>query len=134
MVYQCKLVKYNNDGEEMESTDVYFHSSTKRLFSMEEFDTEYGEAMGNINEKFGKYMGESLGWVLDSIRAINFNVARNKPVRGSSHTPTSKAIAVKKAILNIRKKDQICFIYCILASLLPVIESADRPNKYKNNH
>ena len=28
MVYQCKLVKYNNDGEEMESTYVYFHSST----------------------------------------------------------------------------------------------------------
>ena len=42
MVYQCKLVKYNNDEEEVESTDVYFHSSTKRLFSMEEFDTEYG--------------------------------------------------------------------------------------------
>ena len=51
MVYQCKLVKYKNDGD-MESTDVYFHSSTKRLFSMEDFDTEYGEAMGNINEMF----------------------------------------------------------------------------------
>ena len=50
------MVKYNNDEEEMESTDVYFHSSTKRLFSKEEFDTEYGKAMGNINEKFGKYM------------------------------------------------------------------------------
>ena len=58
MVYQCKLVKYNNDEEEVESTDVYFHSSTKRLFSMEEFDTEYGEAMGNINEKLGSTWGE----------------------------------------------------------------------------
>ena len=70
----------------MESTNVYFHNSTKRLFSMEEFDTEYGEAMGNINEKFGKYIGESSGWVLDSIKAINLNVARYNPIRGASYT------------------------------------------------
>ena len=64
----------------MESTGVYFHRSTKRLFSMEEFDTEYGEAMGNINKKFAKYMGESAGWVLDSISAINLNIATYNPI------------------------------------------------------
>ena len=115
-VYQCKLVKYDNDGEEIESTVVYFHSSTKRLFSMEEFDTEYGEAMGNINEKFGKYMGESSGWVLDSISAINLNVARYNPIRGASYIRTPSAIAVKKAVLNIQNRDMLCFLYCILAS------------------
>ena len=77
MVYQCKLVKYNNDGEKVESTAVYFHSSTERLFSMEEFDEHYGEAM---NEKFCKYLGESSGWDLGSISAINLNVARYKPI------------------------------------------------------
>ena len=48
---------------------------------MEEFDTEYGEAMGNINEQFWKYLGKSSGLVLDSIRAINLNVARYNPIR-----------------------------------------------------
>ena len=72
---------------------------------MEEFDTKYGEAMGNINEKFGKYMGEQSGWVLDSIRAIKLNVARYSPIRGSSYIKTPKAIEVKKAILNIKNKD-----------------------------
>ena len=98
---------------------------------MEEFDTEYGEAMDNINEKFGKYMGESSGWVLDSIRAINLNVARYNPIRGSSYTRTPSAIAVKKAVLNIRNWDQKYFLYHILASKQPVEKTAERPNKYK---
>ena len=97
MVYQCKLVKYDNDEEEVEYTDAYCHSSTKRLFSMQEFDTEYGEAMGNINEQFGKYMGESSGWVLDIISAINLNVARYNPIRGASYTPIPKAYSCKES-------------------------------------
>ena len=57
---------------------------------MEEFDTEYGKAMGNINEKFEKYMGESSGWVLDSINAIYLNIARYNPIKGSSHINNSR--------------------------------------------
>ena len=68
---------------------------------MDEFDECYCEAMGNVNEKFGKYLGESSGWVLDSISAINLNVARYNPIRGASYTQTPSAIAVKKAFLSI---------------------------------
>ena len=28
---QIKLVKYNNEEKDMESTDVYYHSTTKRV-------------------------------------------------------------------------------------------------------
>ena len=97
---------------------------------MEEFDTEYGEAMEKINAKFGNYMGEQSGWVLDSIKAINLNVARYNPIRGASYTQTPSAIAVKKAVLNIQNKDMLCFLYCILASKHPVAKHAYRPNKY----
>ena len=112
----------------MESTDVYFHSSNKKLFSMEEFDERYGEAMGNINEKFGKSLGESSGWVLDSISAINLNVARYNLISWASYTPTPSAIAVKKAVVN---KDQKCFLYCILAFLFPTESHVDRMKNYK---
>ena len=133
MVYQCKMVKYNNDEEEMESTDVYFHSANRRIFNMEQFDTEYDEAMDNINEKFGKYMGEQSGWVLDEIRAVNLNIARYNPIRGASYIKTPKAIEVKKAIVNIQNKDQKCFLYSILASKHHVSykDHPYRASKYK---
>ena len=81
---------------------------------MEEFDERYGKPMGNINEKFGKYMGESSGWVLDIIKAINFNVARYNPISGASYTPTPSDIAVKKAVVNIKNKDKKCFLFPLL--------------------
>merc|ERR1711954_555075 len=40
---QIKLVKYNNKEEDLESTDVYYHSTTKRvIFNMEKLLTSDG--------------------------------------------------------------------------------------------
>ena len=79
----------------MDSTDVYFHSANRRIFNIEQFDTEYDQTIDNINEKFVKYTGEQSGWVLDEIRAINLNIARYNPIKGTSYICTPSAIEVK---------------------------------------
>ena len=66
MVYQCRLLKYNPDGEE-EYADVYFHSRNRRMLSMDEFEENYEDAIDTINGKLGNYMAESSGWMMDSI-------------------------------------------------------------------
>ena len=40
IVYKCKLLKYNPEGEE-EYTEVYFHSRNRGLFSIKEFEENY---------------------------------------------------------------------------------------------
>ena len=55
------MVKYDNELEEMESTDVYFHSANRRIFNMEQFDIEYDEAMDNINESLESTRESSQG-------------------------------------------------------------------------
>ena len=80
MVYKCKLLKYNPEGEE-EYTEVYFHSKNRRLLSIEEFEENYEEAIDTINGKLGDYMGESSGWMMDSIKAVNLNIIRYNPTR-----------------------------------------------------
>ena len=88
MVYKCKLIKYNLEDDKEEYTEVYFHSRNRRLLFIEEFEENYQEALDTINGKLGDYMGESSGWMMDSIKAVNLNVARNNPIRGSSYIPT----------------------------------------------
>ena len=116
MVYKCKLLKYNPEGEE-EYTEVYFHSKNRRLLSIEEFEENYEEAIDTINGKLGDYMGESSGWMMDSIKAVNLNIARYNPIRGSSYIPSPVGLVGKKALVNVQNKDQNCFLYSVLASL-----------------
>merc|ERR1711954_177560 len=116
MVYQCKLMKYNLDDDTVVYTEVYFHSINRRLITIQEFDTEYGGAIDKINGKLGDYMSESSGWQIDSINAVNLNIAKYDAIQGGTHIPTPSAIRVKKAVVNIQNfHDNLCFVYSILA-------------------
>ena len=101
MVYQCKLMKYNLDDDTVVYTEVYFHSRNRRLISIQEFEENYQNAIDTINGKLGDYMGESSGWQIDSINAVNLNIAKYNAIRGASFIPTPSAIEVKKAVVNV---------------------------------
>ena len=112
MVYWCKMRKIDPEGIE-EINDVFFHSRNRRLLSIDEFEEEYEDAINTINGKLGDYMGESSGWVMESISTVDLSIAKYAPIRGSSHIPTPKRLVNKKAIVNVQNKDQKCF-FCIL--------------------
>ena len=82
---QIKLVKYNNEEEDLESTDVYYHSSTKRII----FRTEkllisdgikkvYRKAMVYMDEKLDKYIREQPEWLMEKMSAIILNIPNNE--------------------------------------------------------
>ena len=131
MVYKCKLIKYNLEDDKEEYTEVYFHSRNRRLLSIEEFEENYHEALDTINGKLGDYMGESSGWMMDSIKAVNLNIARYNPIRGSSYIPTPQSLIKKMALGNIKNEDQNCFLYSILASLFPNKNHPEKVRSYK---
>ena len=76
-------------------------------------------------------MGESSGWMMDSIKAVNLNIARYNPIRGSSYIPTPQSLIKKMALGNIKNEDQNCFLYSILASLFPNKNHPEKVRSYK---
>ena len=69
---------------------------------------------------------------VEKINTINLNIARYKPIRGrNSFAYTPADISDKKTILNVQNKDNLCFLYSILAQLHPAEENAKRVSKYK---
>ena len=82
---QIKLVKYNNEEEDLESTDVYYHCSTNRvIFNTEKLLTidgikkVYDKAMANMDEKLDKYIREQPEWVMEKISAIILNIPNSE--------------------------------------------------------
>ena len=91
----------------------------------------YMEAIENVNKKLDRYSELGSGWRLEKINTINVNIARYRPIRGSSFIPTPAGLREKKAILNVQNNDNLCFLYSILAQLYPAENHVQRVSKYK---
>ena len=82
---QIKLVKNNNEEEDLESTHVYYHSTGKRvIFNMEKLLTSdgikktYDNAMVYLDEKLDKYLSEEPEWVMEKMPALILNIPKNE--------------------------------------------------------
>ena len=60
------------------------------------------------------------GWEAGDIDLAYINVARYRPVRGGTYLPLPASLAKKKAIINVRKKDNECLKLAIKAALFLV--------------
>ena len=66
---------------------------------------------------------------------VEIKFSKHVPLRAGSFIPTPSVLEnQRKSLLNIRNlKDNLCFIYSVLAFLFPVKQYQERPQSYKNN-
>ena len=57
------------------------------------------------------------GWVIDEILEAFINVAQYQPLRGGSYMELPKKPQAKKAIINVKNRDNQCLRWAILAAL-----------------
>ena len=67
--------------------------------------------------------GGGSGWVFYKIIKLELHTVSYRPLRGNTWIPLPKELADKKAIINMKNKDNKCFLHCVLRTLNP-----------KNNH
>ena len=101
------------------------------MLSIDEFEANYENALDYINSKLGNFMTDGSGWMMDSIKHVNLNIAKYTPIRGSSYIPTPQCLANKKALVNVQNEDQNCFLYSVLACIHNPKKNAERPAQYK---
>ena len=100
-----------------------------------------GDSEKRIEQKFENFIqmvkGETdnwseagSGWVAGGIDLAYIEVARYNPLRGGTYLPLPASLAKKKAIINVKNKDNECLKWAIRAALFPVEKDAQRPSKY----
>ena len=67
--------------------------------------------------------GGGSGWVFYKIIKLELHTVNYRPLRGNTWIPLPKELADKKAIINMKNKDNKCFMWCVQRALNP-----------KNNH
>ena len=105
-----------------------FHSKGQKLI-LESTDIYeiYQEMIDEIEEEIQKVENaEGSGWVFVEIENITLHTSIWDPLKASSYIKLPKELKNKKAIINMKNKDNKCFMWCVLRALNPKNKNAER--------
>ena len=117
LIFKYNMIREGPDGEIIKPAD--FHSEIHiNLDGTDEGDI-YIIMTEIILERMATFQSGGSGWRLHSIIKLELHTKRYNPLRGETWIPLPKELANKKAIINIKNKDNKCFLWCVLRALNP---------------
>ena len=83
-----------------------------------------------MQESLEKWTQRGSGWAVDQVHTLWLDIARYQPLRGGSYIPLPAAVKNKKAVVNVKNKDDHCLRWALRAALFQVAKDPQRPTKY----
>ena len=119
------LKKSKLDGT-VEYAAVYLNSFVKTIINYD-FDDSIDKSISEILLRLDNWINEESGWVIERVNDQYLNISQYAPLVGSSFTELPKELRnSKKGLINLRNKDNKCFMWCHVRHLNPVSDNASR--------
>ena len=96
-----------------------FHSCTEVNLDGTKEEDLYDTMVDRVLENIAKYMAMGSDVRFHSIMLLELHTVSYKPLRGETYIPLPKELVDKKAIINIKNKDNKSFLWCVLWALNP---------------
>ena len=120
------LKKYKPNGE-IEFRPVYFNSTTKTVIN-HKFSLE--NAFQEILYRIDNWINEGSGWIVESVESQYINISTYRSLSGSSYVKLPVELgSPRKGLINIKNKDQKCFLWCHVRHINPLKEHSERITK-----
>ena len=76
------------------------------------------------------WINEGSGWIVESIESQYINISTYRPLSGSSYMDLPVELrSPRKGLINIKNKDQKCFLWCHVRHINPSKEHPERISK-----
>ena len=122
MLYLHVLMKrYQPEDPDPKIEKFAFHSKGLKLIleGTDENET-YDEMKDEILEEINKTeIAEGSGWVFVKVEKLVLHTTRWEPVNAGSYIELPQELKNKKAIINMKNKDDKCFLWSVLRALNP---------------
>ena len=120
------LKKYKLNGE-IEFAPVYFNSLTKTVINqIIRLENSFQEILYMIDV----WINKGSGWIVESIESQYINISTYRPLSGSSYMDLPVELkSPRKGLINIKNKDQKCFLWCHVRHINPSKEHPERIKK-----
>ena len=115
---EVKFEKLGSEGQMIEKSFT-FTSRPQLIMSKTGIETALQNMRSDIEKRIDRFTLEGSGWAV--IGALNHDLHVNKydPLAARSYIPLPEEIQKKKATVNLKNKDDRCFIYCLGRALDP---------------
>ena len=117
------LKKYKLNGE-VEFAPVYFNSVTKTVINHKfRLENYFQEILYMIDV----WINNGSGWIIELIESQYINISTYRPLSGSSYMDLPVELrSPRKGLINIKNKDQKCFLWCHVRHINPSEEHPER--------
>ena len=89
------------------------------ILTPDKIDQFYNNSSAQIQTGIEKFTNTASGLEIDHCIKIYLNIAKYEPLKGSSYIPLPKALANKKAIINVKNDDNKCLEWALKSALYP---------------
>lgn len=124
----CTFLLIKN--EPCEETMKSFCTKNFTLHFNYDFNALYTNVECQLLKKVEDFEERDSGWTFLSTSHIEVNINKYQPLSGSRFINLPKSIQSKKACLNIKNKDEYCFLWCVTAALYPTTKHPERVTSY----
>ena len=127
-ILNCMMEKQQKEKDKVsyDQDEAYFHSDTHSNLESTNTNKIFNESKEKMLEGISIYQNNGSGWYLKEVNNLEIHTNEIKNIKGKSYLPLPDWIMRKKAILNIKNKDNKCFLWCVLRYLHPREKSDER--------
>ena len=105
---------------------------TKQIALLQEYEIPQAlrEAFPGLLRRLEHFTNEGSGWVVNRVTRLWLDVVCYQPLRRGSYPSLPTAVKKKKAIINVKNKDNNCLRWSLRAVLFPADKDSQQPGKY----
>ncbi|XP_069364145.1 uncharacterized protein [Maniola hyperantus] len=107
-----------------------FQTSNYIVFRGDDLNIFLSSLCDTFKNKISSFERKDSGWSLTNIKCLHVNVNKFNPLRGTSYIDLPQDIRAKKAVINVKNVDYMCFKWALLSALYPVSSKTDRVSSY----
>ena len=112
-------VKTDKGVEKLEEYEAFFSTSNYKNLKSTNIEKLLKKGFGKILKDVEEFNLNSSNWVFKEVLRLEVHTVEYNPIKGSSYIDLPQWIKNKQAIINIKNRDDKCFIWSILRYLYP---------------
>ena len=123
MVFVCLFerisVKNDKGVEKLENFEAFFSTRNYKNLKSTNIENLLKKGFSKILTDLEEFKNSGSGWYFKEVLRLEVNTVEYNPIKGSSYIDLLEWIKNKKAIINIKNRDDKCFLWSILRYLYP---------------